>query len=102
MQTGEVTLIGLGPLTNVATCINVDPSFSSQLKSVMLMGGNSHGEGNITVCGEFNFHADPEAAKVVIDRIECPICIAPWETCRNTNITWVTSIFFFDTVSPFY
>ena len=54
------------------------------------MGGNSHGEGNITVCGEFNFHADPEAAKVVIDRMECAICIVPWETCRNTNITWVS------------
>ena len=56
----------------------------------MLMGGNSHGEGNITVCGEFNFHADPEAAKVVIDRMECAICIVPWETCRNTNMTWVS------------
>ena len=63
----------------------------------MLMGGNSHGEGNITMCGEFNFHADPEAAKVVIDRMQCPICIVPWETCKNTNISWVsfTNIFSF-------
>ena len=56
----------------------------------MLMGGNSHGEGNITMCGEFNFHADPEAAKVVIDRMQCPICIVPWETCKNTNISWAS------------
>ena len=60
----------------------------------MLMGGNSHGEGNITICGEFNFHADPEAAKVVIDRMECPVVIAPWETCKNTNITWVKDNFY--------
>ena len=93
--TGSITLIALGPLTNVATCINVDPSFTSQLNSIMLMGGNSHGEGNITVCGEFNFHADPEAAKVVIDRANCPVYITPWETCKNLNITWVVIRFFF-------
>ena len=86
---GEITIIGLGPLTNIAACINASPDFASQLKRLMLMGGNSHGEGNITVCSEFNFHADPEAAKVVIDRIDCSVCIAPWETCRNTNLTWV-------------
>ena len=64
----------------------------------MLMGGNSHGEGNITMCGEFNFHADPEAAKVVIDRMQCPICIVPWETCKSTNISWasLTNLFLFD------
>ena len=93
--TGSIALIALGPLTNVATCINVDPSFTSQLNSIMLMGGNSHGEGNITVCGEFNFHADPEAAKVVIDRADCHVYIMPWETCKNINITWVVLGFFF-------
>ena len=51
------------------------------------MGGNSHGEENVTVCGEFNFHADPEAAKVVIDRADCHVYITPWETCKNINIT---------------
>ena len=47
------------------------------------MGGNSHGEGNVTVCGEFNFHANPEAAKAVIDRADCHVYITPWETCKN-------------------
>ena len=87
--TGSITLVALGPLTNVAACINVDPSFITHLNSIMLMGGNSHGEGNVTACGEFNFHADPEAAKVVIDRAACPVYITPWETCKNINITWV-------------
>ena len=94
----EITIIGLGPLTNLASCINADPNFSSRVKELMLMGGNSHGEGNITMCGEFNFHADPEAAKVVIDRMQCPICIVPWETCKSTNISWasLTNLFSFD------
>ena len=91
--TGSITLVALGPLTNVAACMNVDPSFTTQLNSIMLMGGNSHGEGNITVCGEFNFHADPEAAKVVIDRADCHVYITPWETCKNINITWVVLFF---------
>ena len=92
LTVGEITVICLGPLTNIATCINADQDFGSRLKGLMLMGGNSHGEGNITICSEFNFHADPEAAKVVIDRIQCPVCIAPWETCRNTNISWACFI----------
>ena len=96
-------MITLGPLTNIAACINADDRFGWKLGSLMCMGGNSHGEGNCTTCAEFNFHADPEAAKVVIERLECPVCIAPWETCRNTNITWVSysSILIFDIVSPY-
>ena len=82
-------IVGLGPLTNIATCINADLLFTHNVKCLFLMGGNSHGEGNATTCGEFNFHADPEAAKVVIERMQCPVYIAPWETCKNTNISWV-------------
>ena len=93
--TGGITLVALGPLTNVAACINVDPSFTTKLNSIMLMGGNSHGEGNVTVCGEFNFHADPQAAKVVIDRADCHVYITTWETCKHINITWVVLGIFF-------
>lgn len=58
------------------------------------MGGNSHGIGNVTKYAEFNFYADPEAAKIVIERLEeCPVCIVPWETCKNTTITWVNYSF---------
>ena len=93
--TGSIILVTLGLLTNVAACINVDPSFRTQRNRILLMGENSHGEGNITVCGEFNFHADPEAAKVVIDRANCHVYISPWETSKNINITWVVLGFFF-------
>lgn len=45
--------------------------------------------GNTTVCGEFNFVADPEAAYVVLDRYTCPTYIASWEfSCRN-SLPWV-------------
>eukprot|EP00064_Thunnus_orientalis_P016131 superscaffoldBa00003130_g16194 len=44
--------------------------------------------GNTTVCGEFNFVADPEAAYIVLDRYTCPTYIAPWEfTCRM-SLPW--------------
>lgn len=45
--------------------------------------------GNTTVCGEFNFVADPEAAYIVLDRYTCPTYIATWEfSCRN-SLPWV-------------
>ncbi|XP_075951233.1 nucleoside hydrolase-like [Anarhichas minor] len=44
--------------------------------------------GNTTVCGEFNFVADPEAAFVVLDRYTCPTYIAPWEFCCRNSLPW--------------
>lgn len=47
--------------------------------------------GNTSVCGEFNFVADPEAAYVVLDKYHCPTYIAPWEfSCRN-SLPWVSN-----------
>ena len=54
------------------------------------MGGNSDGEGNVTINAEFNFLFDPEAAYVVINRAGCPIVIVPWETCYRHKIDWVS------------
>ena len=54
------------------------------------MGGNSEGIGNITTCAEFNFHADPEAAFVVLQRCNSSIQLVTWETCRYGNyVDWV-------------
>nr|CAD7259739.1 unnamed protein product [Timema shepardi] len=50
---------------------------------------NHHkGMGNTTSAAEFNFHSDPEAAFIVLNRAQCPITILPWETCVNTKITF--------------
>ncbi|KAK9523892.1 hypothetical protein VZT92_017776 [Zoarces viviparus] len=85
---GEVTLVATAPLTNLAVAVQLDPDFPKKLKALYIMGGNTESRGNTTVCGEFNFASDPEAAYIVLDRYTCPTYIAPWEfTCRN-SLPW--------------
>ncbi|KAE8278306.1 Inosine-uridine preferring nucleoside hydrolase [Larimichthys crocea] len=85
---GEVTLVAVAPLTNLAVAVQLDPSISKKLKALYIMGGNTESRGNTTACGEFNFAADPEAAYVVLDRYTCPTYIATWEfSCRN-SLPW--------------
>lgn len=85
---GEITLIALAPLTNVAVALRLDPEFGRKLKELVIMGGNSEGKGNTTPGAEFNFHSDPEAAGVVLTEIGCPILLVPYETCANYGQPW--------------
>jgi len=43
-SSGELTVITLGPLTNLAIAINIDPDFASNVKDIYIMGGNIHGK----------------------------------------------------------
>ena len=63
---GELTLIVLGPLTNVARAIRREPEFTAWLKQVVVMGGTLETPGNVTPHAEFNFYNDPVAAEVVL------------------------------------
>eukprot|EP00118_Oscarella_pearsei_P000282 m.4605 g.4605 ORF g.4605 m.4605 type:complete len:318 (+) comp11009_c0_seq1:118-1071(+) len=63
---GQITLLAVGPLTNLALASRMDPGFSRRLKNVVIMGGNIEGRGNASPAAEFNFHGDPEAAHVVL------------------------------------
>lgn len=63
-EKGEITLVPIGPLTNIAEAVQKDPEFVSNVKEVIIMGGAVHG-GNVTPHAEFNFWVDPEAAKIV-------------------------------------
>lgn len=63
---GEMTLIAIGPLTNVATAIEVDAATMGQIKELIVMGGSFGTESNVTAAAEFNFFADAIAARVVI------------------------------------
>ena len=58
------------------------------------MGGNSEGIGNASVAAEFNFHADPEAAHVVVGSARCPVTIVPWETCYKVHQSRLLPKFF--------
>ena len=63
---GEITLLAIAPLTNVATAMMLDPDFSGNLKELVIMGG-TFSFPIFSFIGEFNFHCDGKAAKQVID-----------------------------------
>lgn len=62
---GEITLVCLGPLTNLAIALNVEPGITDLLAGVALMGGAFNVPGNTTPAAEFNILVDPEAAEQV-------------------------------------
>lgn len=64
-EKGEITLLPIGPLTNIAEAVQKDPEFVKNVKEVVIMGGAEHG-GNMSPHAEFNFWTDPEAAKIVM------------------------------------
>ena len=63
---GEVTLIMMGPMTNLALALRKEPSLARRLKQVVAMGGARSEGGNITASAEFNIWADPDAAHEVL------------------------------------
>ncbi len=80
----EITLIPIGPETNIALAVRKDPSIVPLVKDVVLMGGSISG-GNITAAAEFNVYCDPEAASVVFN--------AGWPiTMVGLDVTEVTLI----------
>jgi purine nucleosidase len=63
---GEITLVCLGPLTNIAAALLRAPEIADAVERVVVMGGTGvHGPGNVTAMAEFNFWADAEAAAIV-------------------------------------
>lgn len=62
---GEITLVAIGPLTNVALAIRKEPKFARSLKEIIIMGGAIRHEGNTTALAEFNTYVDPHAAHIV-------------------------------------
>jgi purine nucleosidase len=62
---GELTLVCVGPLTNLAIALNVEPQLTELVKGVVLMGGAFTVPGNVTPLAEFNIAVDPEAAEQV-------------------------------------
>jgi purine nucleosidase len=62
---GEVTLVTLGPLTNVAVALEREPTLPGLLRRLVIMGGAYGAQGNTTPTTEWNVHCDPEAARIV-------------------------------------
>jgi inosine-uridine nucleoside N-ribohydrolase len=62
---GEITLVAIGPLTNVALAIRQEPRIVHSIKELIIMGGAIRYEGNTTALAEFNTYVDPHAAHIV-------------------------------------
>jgi inosine-uridine nucleoside N-ribohydrolase len=63
---GDITLVPVGPLTNVATAIQKEPRILERIPEIVIMGG-AHDHGNSTASAEFNIWLDPEAARIVVN-----------------------------------
>jgi inosine-uridine nucleoside N-ribohydrolase len=82
---GEVTLIPIGPLTNIATALASDPELAGKVRGVVMMGGSLSG-GNITPAAEFNIYVDPEAARIVFQS-GIPITMVGLDVTRKATLT---------------
>jgi inosine-uridine nucleoside N-ribohydrolase len=87
---GQIYIIAIGPLTNIATAIRQAPGLAQKIKQINIMGGAigslDGGGGNVTPNAEFNFWVDPEAAQVVV-RSGIPIKLTGLNVSRKTSFT---------------
>lgn len=77
---GELSLVALGPLTNIALAVAREPDFAGAVKELIVAGGAT-ALGNVSPVAEFNIHADPEAARVVF-AAGFRLTLVPIELCR--------------------
>ncbi len=86
METEEkITLIPVGPLTNIATALRIEPRIKNNIEEIIIMGGG-HIEQNVTPAAEFNFWVDPEAAKIVMDS-GCKLTMVPLDATHAAAVS---------------
>lgn len=83
---GEVTLVAVAPLTNVALAVRKEPRIVQAVREVIIMGGALRVDGNTTSLAEFNFYVDPHAAHIVLQS-GMPITLLPWDITRDVLLT---------------
>ena len=85
---GEITLVALGPLTNIAAAIRLDPAFPARIKRFVFMGGTIAARGNTpVVTAEYNIYTDPEAAYITLDAFSDATMLS-WETTLAHGMPW--------------
>jgi purine nucleosidase len=80
-----ITLVTLGPLTNVAMALLRAPEIAANVSRAVVMGGAPCCEGNVTPAAEYNIWVDPEAAHIVA-RSGLPIELVGWHLCRGAAV----------------
>lgn len=81
----DLTVVALGPLTNLALAIRIDPLLPQRIGRVVAMGGSPAGLGNASINAEFNVFADPIAAEIVFSTI--PLTLITWDLTQNVRFT---------------
>ena len=84
-EDGEITLVPVGPLTNVAVAMRADPRIIPKIKEIFIMGGG-HLVNNSSPAAEFNIWADPEAMEIVLQS-GCKITMVPLDATHQAYIT---------------
>lgn len=90
-----VTICPLGPLTNVALALLLDPSIAENIDQIVLMGGGYFEGGNVTPAAEFNIYVDPHAAQVVFSS-GIDIVMLPLDVTHKALVTDVETKRFVD------
>ncbi|HSD56391.1 MAG TPA: nucleoside hydrolase [Candidatus Saccharimonadales bacterium] len=79
---GEISLLTLGPLSNVARALQKDPNIADDIKEIIIMGGAIDVPGNKNRVAEFNMFVDPEAADIVF-RTDIKKIVVPLDPCNH-------------------
>jgi purine nucleosidase len=84
---GDFGIVALGPLTNLALAVNLDPSLPQRVSKLIVMGAAWQGRGNQSSAAEFNIYVDPESARVVFDRFD-DVIVLPWEVSIDQTMPY--------------
>jgi purine nucleosidase len=79
---GELEIVALAPVTNIAVALTRDPTIARKLKAIYFMGGTLYAMGNMSMGAEFNVWVDPEAARILF-RSGANVILTPWEVARD-------------------
>jgi inosine-uridine nucleoside N-ribohydrolase len=82
----EITLIAIGPLTNLARAFAKDKETLKKIGDLVIMGGAVRTAGNVTPHAEFNFYVDPQAARIVLES-GLPITMVPLDATHQVPLT---------------
>jgi len=84
---GQITILALGPMTNVAMLLRLHPDLETKIRRIVFMGGNVHVPGNASAAAEFNFWFDPEAAQIVLRSHIHEKVMFPLDICNRAMLT---------------
>lgn len=96
---GELEIVTLGPLTNLAMAVLKEPTLAKKIKHVYIMGGAGLTSGNITPLAEFNFFVDAEAANIVMQS-GLPMTVVGWEIGMGEAFINEDDIAYLNQLSP--